>query len=364
MAQDAKKSFVLFYDYRRHLQLLTDAERGQLLMALFDYGETGKEPELDGAALMAFSFIAGQMDRDAAKYERICQKRREAGRKGGSSKGSEQEAKKPETTEGEGEKPKDAEENQAETKKANANFEKQTQAKKANACFDKQTQANKADNENDNDTENETDNENDNDTENENENENDTDTDTDTEDTTYPINNNTTSYSSSYSSSSSSSKKTKKKAPKGAEAEEAVTPYKDIVNLYHEICQSYPRLKSISSNRKKMMAARWKEYEGNLETFRELFTKAEASSFMKGKSERGWTADFNWMMNSDNMAKVLEGKYDNKESNSSFDIDDFFEAATRRALGDAYEPEPKTPATAGTCSVIREKAERLRAMLA
>ena len=57
MAQDAKKGFLLYYDYRKHLALLNDEERGKLLMALLNYGEHGTQPELEGAALMAFSFI-------------------------------------------------------------------------------------------------------------------------------------------------------------------------------------------------------------------------------------------------------------------------------------------------------------------
>lgn len=45
MAQDAKKGFLLYYDYRKHLALLNDEERGKLLMALLDYGEHGTQPE-------------------------------------------------------------------------------------------------------------------------------------------------------------------------------------------------------------------------------------------------------------------------------------------------------------------------------
>ena len=75
--------FVLYYDYRKHLQILTDEERGKLLMALMDYGENHSEQQLEGAALMAFSFITCQMDRDAEKYEKTVKKRREAGAKGG-----------------------------------------------------------------------------------------------------------------------------------------------------------------------------------------------------------------------------------------------------------------------------------------
>lgn len=87
-------------------------------------------------------------------------------------------------------------------------------------------------------------------------------------------------------------------------------PYSEIVDLYHSICLSYPRLRNTSKKRKQAIAARWKEYGQNLETFRELFERAEASAFLKGKNGRNWAADFNWLLNSENMAKVLEGKYD------------------------------------------------------
>lgn len=87
-------------------------------------------------------------------------------------------------------------------------------------------------------------------------------------------------------------------------------PYSEIVDLYHTICLSYPRLRNTSKKRKQAIAARWREYGQNLETFRELFERAEASAFLKGRNGRNWTADFNWLLNSENMAKVLEGKYD------------------------------------------------------
>lgn len=78
-----KKSFMLYYDYREQLALLTDEERGRLLMAILDYGENGKEPELEGATRMAFSFIRAQMDRDAEKWEQTRQARARAGQQGG-----------------------------------------------------------------------------------------------------------------------------------------------------------------------------------------------------------------------------------------------------------------------------------------
>lgn len=78
-----KNSFLIYHEYREPLKLLTDEQRGQLLMALIDYSESGVVPELDGISMMAFSFIQSQMDRDSKKYENRCSSNRENGKKGG-----------------------------------------------------------------------------------------------------------------------------------------------------------------------------------------------------------------------------------------------------------------------------------------
>ncbi len=78
-----KKSFVLYGDYREHFALLSAEEQGQLLMAIFAYAEEGTQPDLSPAAMMAFSFIRMQLDRDGARYAETCQKRQEAGKKSG-----------------------------------------------------------------------------------------------------------------------------------------------------------------------------------------------------------------------------------------------------------------------------------------
>jgi phage replication O-like protein O len=93
------------------------------------------------------------------------------------------------------------------------------------------------------------------------------------------------------------------------------TPYQQIVDIYHELCQSFPKLRSLSNQRKKHISARWKQHK-DISVFQELFIKAEASDFMKGYNDRAWKADFDWMMNETNFAKILEGKYDNKRRGS------------------------------------------------
>lgn len=82
-----------------------------------------------------------------------------------------------------------------------------------------------------------------------------------------------------------------------------------VVNLYHSICISYPRIRSLSDARKKTIKARLKAY--NLDDFKTLFENAEASSFLKG-SEGGWKASFDWLIKEANMLKVLEGNYTDK----------------------------------------------------
>ena len=78
-----KSSFLIYHEYREPLKLLTDEQRGRLLMALIDYSESGVVPELDGISMMAFSFIQSQMDRDSKKYENRCSSNRENGKNGG-----------------------------------------------------------------------------------------------------------------------------------------------------------------------------------------------------------------------------------------------------------------------------------------
>ena len=82
-----------------------------------------------------------------------------------------------------------------------------------------------------------------------------------------------------------------------------------VVDLYHSICASYPRIRSLSDARKKAIKARLKSY--SLDDFRTLFENAEASSFLKGV-DGGWKASFDWLIKEANMLKVLEGNYTDK----------------------------------------------------
>lgn len=87
--------------------------------------------------------------------------------------------------------------------------------------------------------------------------------------------------------------------------------YKHIKDMYNEICVSFPRLTVLSDRRKKAIKARLNTY--SVDQIKEVFTKAEASDFLKGKNNRNWQANFDWLINDTNMAKVLDGNYENKK---------------------------------------------------
>jgi len=91
-----------------------------------------------------------------------------------------------------------------------------------------------------------------------------------------------------------------------------------IVEMYHIQCPSLPKVAKITEARIKAVNARLKEYsEDDIET---VFVKAENSPFLRGDIGK-WKAGFDWLMNPNNIVKVLEGNYDDREQikKDSFD---------------------------------------------
>ena len=88
--------------------------------------------------------------------------------------------------------------------------------------------------------------------------------------------------------------------------------YQQIIDLFHETCVSFSKITALSEKRKKMINARLNTY--GIEKITEVFNKAESSDFLKGKNNRDWKANFDWIMNDTNFAKILDGNYDNKTS--------------------------------------------------
>lgn len=151
-----------------------------------------------------------------------------------------------------------------------------------------------------------------------------------------------------------------------------------VVDLYHSICVSFPSVRSLSDARKKAIRARLNTY--TIDDFRTVFEKAEASSFLKGSNDRNWTATFDWLLKDSNMAKVLDGNYDNRQSGkrqqrlaSDSRIDPIALKQMQRMMGRQQlesatvagweEKNSKPQRTAGNDEAVRAKAEALQRQL-
>ena len=83
--------------------------------------------------------------------------------------------------------------------------------------------------------------------------------------------------------------------------------YQHIVDLYHQLCPSLPKVAKLTPERERAIKARLKEF--NHDEFITAFKKAEASAFLKG-ANGGWKANFDFIMRAGSMVKILEGQYD------------------------------------------------------
>lgn len=87
--------------------------------------------------------------------------------------------------------------------------------------------------------------------------------------------------------------------------------YQQIADMYNATCVSLPSLVALSESRKRTIKARSKKY--TIEQLQTLFSMAESSDFLAGRTDNWKGADFDWIMKEGNLPKVLEGKYANKD---------------------------------------------------
>lgn len=91
-------------------------------------------------------------------------------------------------------------------------------------------------------------------------------------------------------------------------------PYIEVVDAYNDFCPSLPRCTKLTDQRKKHIKARLKN--NSIDSLKQAFLKAEESDFLAGRSG-DWQADLNWIIKSeDNLTKILEGNYDNRNKSA------------------------------------------------
>lgn len=84
-----QKGFIVYSSIQEVLGELDDTQVAQLFRGMVDYFVNGKDPKFSGILKFVFIPIRQQMDRDAEKYERKCEKMREnANKRWGNAKAS------------------------------------------------------------------------------------------------------------------------------------------------------------------------------------------------------------------------------------------------------------------------------------
>jgi len=88
-------------------------------------------------------------------------------------------------------------------------------------------------------------------------------------------------------------------------------PYGEIQNAYNRICTKLPKCREITAQRKSRLKSLWNAGldRKNLAWWERYFSLVHQSAFLAGENDRGWTANFDWVVAPANMVKIQEGLY-------------------------------------------------------
>jgi uncharacterized protein YdaU (DUF1376 family) len=88
--------------------------------------------------------------------------------------------------------------------------------------------------------------------------------------------------------------------------------YEYIKDHYNKHRNLMPKIIELTNTRKQAINARVKDY--GFEMVCNVIKMAGEREFMSGNNDRGWVANFDWIMKPTNFIKILEGNYQNKSS--------------------------------------------------
>lgn len=82
-----------------------------------------------------------------------------------------------------------------------------------------------------------------------------------------------------------------------------------LAQIWNEFSESLPKVTTCGKPRKKSAEERWDEIPDPA-YWESVVRRIAASPFCRGANDRGWKADFDFLIKPDTAARVLEGKYD------------------------------------------------------
>lgn len=85
--------------------------------------------------------------------------------------------------------------------------------------------------------------------------------------------------------------------------------YADTYNTY---CFNLPKIKALTEKRKTAIRKFAKEF--SLDDFKDICVNANNSNFLIGNNDRGWKADFDFLLRTDKAVAILEGKFNDHKA--------------------------------------------------
>lgn len=89
--------------------------------------------------------------------------------------------------------------------------------------------------------------------------------------------------------------------------------YMQVVEMYNQICSNMPKVRELTDNRKKAIQRILKHHD--IGTLKEVFEKANSTSFLLGDNDKGWKANLDFILKEDKFVCIMEGKYDSRKKN-------------------------------------------------
>lgn len=100
----------------------------------------------------------------------------------------------------------------------------------------------------------------------------------------------------------------------------AVYGPRGMADIWNDVCGDIlTPVRKVDGQRAKTAAKRLKEdFNNDLEEWRAYCMRIREAPHLIGENNRGWTADFNWVLKPDNLTKITEGNYDRRKPNNLF----------------------------------------------
>lgn len=95
--------------------------------------------------------------------------------------------------------------------------------------------------------------------------------------------------------------------------------YNNVIQIYNEKCLKLSKVFKVTEKRKTAISKFLKEF--TTDDFRKICDIANNNSFLTGKNDRGWKADFDFLMRIDKATAILEGRYSSNNKDDKVQTD-------------------------------------------